>query len=232
MTKARAACLAVALVLLLGLGSTAGAYDRIAVKTANPLAADKSFNTFMRELRIAVERRDRTAIHGMLAREFRAVRDRTGAASARNSARRNFDAVLPHFEDIAGLLAARSYGPAEAFPKAYCGPQPLPQRYEQAIRAAAQRTKPRTDALTGWAYVEAGNVPVRFQPNGRARIIASLSYEAVLVRTAHPEWTLVETPAGTRGYVSARDLSFQRSARLCYAKVRNQWRIVGYDGGS
>lgn len=220
-----------ALAALLGMAIAAQAYDRIPVKTTNPLAADRSFNTFMRELRIAVERRDRTAMHGMLSREFRVARDLGGVGDRRNPAKSNFDAVLPRFEDIADLLVARSFGPTETFPKAFCGPQRLAQRYEQRIRAAAQRTKPKTQAATDWAYVESGNVPVRLQPSGRARIIASLSYEAVLVRTGHEEWPLVETPAGTRGYVSARDLTFQRSARLCYAKIRNQWRIVGYEGG-
>lgn len=231
MTRRRGLSVALALALLFGLGSAVHAYDRIPVKTTNPLAADKSFSTFMRELKIAVERRDRTAIHGMLAREFRVARDFGGVADRRASAKRNFDAVLPRFEDLADLLAARSFGPTESFPKALCGPQPLAQGYVQKIRAAAQRMKPRTNAAIDWAYVEAGNVPVRFQPNGRARIIASLSYEAVLVRTGHAQWPLVETPAGTRGYVFARDLSFQASPRLCYAKIRNQWRIVGYEGG-
>lgn len=222
--------LPMAIAMAAGFPLRAQAYDRIPVKTANPLTADKSFTTFMRELRLAAERQDRPAIHGVLARDFRVARDPRGLFDRRASAKRNFDAVLPRSEDLDALLHARSYGPTDAFPKAYCGPQPLGQRYAQRIRQMAQSTAPKTNPLTGWAYVEAGNVPVRLQDNRRARIIASLSYEAVLIRKGHEVWPLVETPAGTRGYVSARDLSFQLSPRLCYAKLRNQWRIVGYEG--
>ena len=64
-----------------------GRYDRVAVKTT-AIPPDRATSASIKEFRLAVQRRDRTALYGMLGPRFSIERDFGGMTDKKISARK------------------------------------------------------------------------------------------------------------------------------------------------
>jgi hypothetical protein len=229
---ARAAVLAsLSLAALTFDAHAAGVYDRVPVKTTH-VPPDRAFSAFLFELRDAVGKRDRAAVRSLIGKSFQIARDFGGMYDPKKTARQNFDVLFPDWSALDELMRASTFGPAGYIGKSVCGPAPLNAQSEKRIKKAAKQFGDDAgDTWIDWAYVDRQGVIVRSHPSNTAVIAARLSHEAVRVLEGGELWSKLALSNGDTGHVEAKDLIGLLNPRLCYAKTKLGWRIVGYVGG-
>ncbi|HAH10465.1 MAG TPA: hypothetical protein DCL48_10225 [Alphaproteobacteria bacterium] len=222
-----------AIVLVLSIAGAAsahatGQYERAGIRTsAMPL--ERQAQVLVKELVQAVERRDRVAIHGMLAPGFEVAGPGAPRNQARLTARQRFDAVWPGWEALRETLAPASWGPRPDKPTQLCAPAPLTANdLERIARAARERGDRARSAPRDWAYTDKTRVSVHAKASPQSEVLARLTREAVRVVGQTKGWLQVALPNSEVGFVRSEHALRPNSRRLCLAKVKGLWRIGAY----
>jgi hypothetical protein len=209
----------------------AGRYDRVPVRTAAQ-PQDRAFVRTLRELQEAVRRRDRVAVYGLLAPRFAVERDFGGMADPKLPARKQFDLVLPGWEALERLSAARAWGPWTPKSRTMCGPAPLTAGDLARIeRAAKQRGEDPGDIWFQWIYFESSGFVARDKPSEQAPAAMIMSREAIRALDRDNGWFRVALPTGDDAYVRESDAVSIVNDRLCFRLVKGKWRLAAYVGG-
>jgi hypothetical protein len=212
-------------------GWAAQTYDRVPVTTFAQ-KPEKNLAQAIKSLRKAIARRDRKTVHAMLATRFTIERDFGGLTNKKMSARAQFDAALPGWENLSRLAASNSWGPWERGSKLICGPAALTEADEtRVIRAAKQRGDSEEDYWFEWVYVDLNNVVVRDSPAFNGAVISNISREAVRALERVEGWFKIALPDGREAYLSERVGLALFNDRLCFSRVRGKWRLAAYVGG-
>lgn len=208
-----------------------GVYER-ALLTTSAKPVEPGLQGAIDALRAAVAKKDRKAVYAMIAPKFEVQRDLGGLISAKMSARKKFDTMMPGWGDLTALAQGKSWGPIEPDGKLQCGPAPLTDADEKKVfKAAKQRDSSDENTYYEWVYADVPGVAVHEKPDVEASKIADLKVEAVRALGGGKSWTKISLPEGTIGYVKSDDLFALLSPRLCFAKVKSKWMIAAYVGG-
>jgi len=228
---------------LLGPAANAVAqYDRVPVRLRNIVAGDASFAEFQKKLRQAAEKRDLKAIENLVATTFFWERDFGGGYNRAATPFQNLvnamqldDSKLRRsargigWRKLQRIAGSRHFAPSDAdkpVTEAVCGPAP-PGYQSNAIK---------NDDLLFWGYVF-DRAPVRAAASPQSKIIRQVENEAIKVETwatrvpGRPKFVKVELPDGKSGYIAEGQIQPFLDEQLCFRKLGNGWRIVGYIGG-
>lgn len=206
-------------------------YDRVPVKTLAQ-KPDAALTKAIKDLRVAVARKDRRAIYAMLAPKFTIERDFGGLTDRKLSARRQFDVIFPNWDTLPRLAGSASWGPWEKTSKLMCGPAALTEADENRVIAATkQRGDNEDDYWFEWVYVDLDNVAVRDAPSFKGAVAGRISHEAVRALERKNGWFKVAMPDGREAYLSERVGLALFNDRLCFARVKGKWRLAAYIGG-
>lgn len=208
-----------------------GIYQRASVDTsAKPV--EPALQTVMDTLRSAIAKKDRNAVYKMISPKFEVQRDLGGMISAKMSAKKKFDTMMPGWSDLTALANMQSWGPEQPGSKMMCGPAALTEKDERAVmRAAKQRDGSDDNTYYEWLYTDAQSLPVFEKPDLAANTFTSIHREAIRATGGDDNWTTVALPDGTMGYIQAPKLYALLNPRLCFGKVKGKWMISAYVGG-
>ena len=186
---------------------------------------------FIDDLNKAVESKDDKFIYSKVSNEFYYTRDFGGMFNPKISAVDNFSNVFV-FDDkrlrkeytgtgwkkFSELINSKIFqymngdicGPAEAQPEGGIFP---------------------SGDIFDYCYINGTNVNLRDSPSLDSNILMQMSFELVKLLEYKSDWIKIETLNGIEAYVYRKYVGFFLSDKICFRKIENEWKIVGYIGG-
>jgi hypothetical protein len=217
------------------------AYKPVAVQLPKPLT-DPSFEAFRQQIVAIAQKKDRTGLARLVARNFFWMPEDQDAADKRKSGIDNLaKAIGLEGRDAAGweLLATFANEPtadpnAER-PGVVCAPGE-PNFDENAAEELVNTTQ--TDP-SEWGYPTKDGVEVRSEPSATSQVTEKLGLHLVRAypddspaNAVQADFLRIVTPSGKLGFVQVDSIAALASDQLCYVKEGNAWKIAGVIGGA
>jgi hypothetical protein len=217
-------------------------YKTIAVTLPKQIN-DRSLDAFRQQIIAVAQKKDRTALAGMVARTFFWMPDDKDIADKKKPAIDNLAKAI-------GLDGADATGweTLGLFANETTADPPDPQRKGVVCTPGQPEfdEKAATDVITAtktdpseWGYPGHAGVEVRSGPDATAAVTEKLGLHLVRAypdespeAAVHGEVLRIVTPSGKLAYMPADQLLPLTSDQICYVKEGNAWKIGGIIGGT
>ncbi len=215
-------------------------YSQVAVKFAGPYA-DPSFAAFRKELKSAVDKKDRAALAKLVVtQDFFWIQDKNLADAGKPGVDNLAKAIDLDNPNAAGwrVLAMDANEPTLAeLPDnkgIFCAPAP-PDFNVNAFELLVQQTD--TDP-EDWGYPARDGIEARAAAQPNAAVVEKLGLYFVHVlpdspkaKPGEPQFLHLALPDGKTGFIPLDALMPLATDKICYSKPGGAWKITGYIGG-